>query len=71
MWAHDRCSLKAAPVGTAATSCSLPPRLHLALLPFCDVAIRVPATVTPEVQERHVAVYHAVCGMVEEEFFAE
>ncbi len=42
-----------------------------AMLPFCDVAIRVPATVTPEVQERHVAVYHAVCGMVEEAFFGE
>ena len=41
-----------------------------ALLPCCDIAIRVPATVTPEVQEQHVAVYHAVCGLVEEAFFA-
>jgi D-sedoheptulose 7-phosphate isomerase len=40
-----------------------------AMLPFCDVAIRVPADVTPDIQERHLAIYHALCLMLEQEFF--
>jgi D-sedoheptulose 7-phosphate isomerase len=35
----------------------------------CDVTICVPAESTPEVQQRHIAVYHALCLMLEEEFF--
>lgn len=41
-----------------------------AMLPSCDVAIRVPLTNTADVQERHQAIYHAVCLVLEETFFA-
>ena len=41
------------------------------LAPMCDVAVRVPARSTPAVQEYHLPVYHAICMMLEEEFFAE
>ncbi|NLG36962.1 MAG: SIS domain-containing protein [Clostridiales bacterium] len=37
----------------------------------CDVAIRVPSRETYRVQEYHVCVYHALCAMLEYEFFAE
>ena len=37
---------------------------------LCDVAIRVPQAHTAEIQERHLAIYHALCGMLEAEFFA-
>ncbi len=36
----------------------------------CDVVIRVPYDRTPEVQERHMAIYHAICGRLEEFFFS-
>ncbi len=36
---------------------------------FCDIAIRVPAQRTAEVQEYHLPVYHAICKAVEEAFF--
>ncbi|MBD3320232.1 MAG: SIS domain-containing protein [Chitinivibrionales bacterium] len=36
---------------------------------FCDVIIRVPARMTFKVQELHMPVYHALCAMLEEEFF--
>lgn len=35
----------------------------------CDVVVGVPWTETFEIQEGHMAVYHALCGMLEEEFF--
>jgi phosphoheptose isomerase len=35
----------------------------------CDVVVHIPRSETYEVQEGHVAVYHAICGMLEEEFF--
>jgi phosphoheptose isomerase len=38
---------------------------------ICDVVISVPWRDTYEVQESHVAVYHALCGMLEEEFFLQ
>jgi D-sedoheptulose 7-phosphate isomerase len=38
---------------------------------LCDVAICAPATVTPEVQEFHLPIYHALCLMIEDHFFAE
>jgi D-sedoheptulose 7-phosphate isomerase len=41
------------------------------MLPFCDVAVRVPAPSTPDVQERHLAIYHTICVLVEETFFTE
>lgn len=38
---------------------------------FCDVAICVPWEDTVMIQERHRPVYHALCAMIEEAFFAE
>lgn len=34
-----------------------------------DVAIRVPSDRTPDIQERHLPIYHALCMVVEEAFF--
>lgn len=36
---------------------------------FCDIVIHVDAEVTPEVQELHLPVYHALCEMLEHYFF--
>lgn len=36
---------------------------------LCDAAIRVPADETYKIQEYHLPVYHALCAMVEAEFF--
>lgn len=36
---------------------------------FADVAICVPSTCTPDVQEFHLPIYHTLCIMVEETFF--
>jgi D-sedoheptulose 7-phosphate isomerase len=35
----------------------------------CDTVICVPADFTPDIQELHLPVYHAICATVEEEFF--
>ena len=37
---------------------------------WCDVLIRVPYTMVPEVQERHLPIYHALCAALELEFFS-
>lgn len=37
---------------------------------ICDVTIRVPYDTTPDIQERHLPIYHALCIMLEEAFFA-
>lgn len=42
-----------------------------ALAALADVAIRVPASCTPAVQELHLPVYHALCAAVEAHFFAD
>jgi D-sedoheptulose 7-phosphate isomerase len=36
---------------------------------YCHIAICVPATRTPDVQEFHLPIYHALCKMVESRFF--
>lgn len=36
---------------------------------ICDVTIVVPGNTTPVIQESHLPVYHALCSMLEEEFF--
>lgn len=36
---------------------------------YCDVIIRVPGDSTPDIQERHLPVYHTICAMLEQEFF--
>lgn len=38
---------------------------------YCDVTIRVPEERTFAVQEYHLPVYHALCAMLEAEFFKE
>lgn len=40
-----------------------------ALLPWCDVTICVPYENTTAIQERHLPIYHALCEMLELEFF--
>jgi D-sedoheptulose 7-phosphate isomerase len=37
---------------------------------LCDVTIRVPYHSTPDIQERHLPIYHVLCMMLEEAFFA-
>lgn len=37
----------------------------------CDVTIKVPWESTPDIQERHLPVYHALCILLEEEFFRD
>ncbi|HKY54446.1 MAG TPA: SIS domain-containing protein [Anaerolineales bacterium] len=41
-----------------------------ALKPLCDVCICVPGESTPLIQERHLPIFHVLCAMLEEEFFA-
>lgn len=41
------------------------------LAKLCDVTIKVPERETYKIQELHLPVYHALCAMIEEEFFAE
>jgi D-sedoheptulose 7-phosphate isomerase len=41
--------------------------LHLAR--YCDALISAPVGETSDVQERHIAIYHALAGMLEDEFF--
>lgn len=36
---------------------------------LCDVCICVPFGETPDIQERHLPIYHSLCLMLEEEFF--
>jgi phosphoheptose isomerase len=38
---------------------------------LCDATVRVPWEDTPAVQERHLPIYHALCIMIEQQFFAE
>jgi D-sedoheptulose 7-phosphate isomerase len=39
------------------------------LAQLADVAVRVPAVCTPDIQELHLPVYHALCAAVEAHFF--
>ena len=41
-----------------------------ALRSLCEVCICVPAENTPSIQERHLPIFHVLCAMLEEEFFA-
>ena len=38
---------------------------------IADITIKAPATSTPEIQELHLPIYHALCAMVEAHFFRE
>ncbi|HBP39069.1 MAG TPA: phosphoheptose isomerase [Clostridiales bacterium] len=38
---------------------------------LCDVVIRVPAGETYRIQEYHLPIYHALCAMIELEFFPQ
>ncbi|TJY43558.1 SIS domain-containing protein [Cohnella pontilimi] len=37
---------------------------------LCDAAVCVPFDSTPDIQERHLPIYHALCILIEEEFFS-
>jgi len=37
---------------------------------LCDVAVKVPSDSTPQVQEYHLPVYHALCAELERYFFS-
>ena len=39
------------------------------LKPLCSVTVCVPRERTADIQERHLAIYHAVCAMLEEALF--
>lgn len=39
------------------------------MLSLCDGLIRVDSDLTPDIQERHLAIYHALCAYLEESFF--
>ena len=41
------------------------------MLELCEVTICVPWTLVHDIQERHLAIYHALCLMLEEAFFLE
>lgn len=41
-----------------------------ALKSLCDVCVRVPFDATADVQERQLAIYHALCAMLEEALFS-
>ena len=36
---------------------------------LCDVCLIVPSSVTADIQEYHLPVYHTLCAMLEEHFF--
>jgi glucokinase len=36
---------------------------------LCDVTMKAPGACTADIQERHLPIYHALCAMLEEEFF--
>jgi D-sedoheptulose 7-phosphate isomerase len=36
-----------------------------------DIVIRVPSTLTPRIQECHILIGHALCGLIEREIFSE
>lgn len=38
---------------------------------MCDIALDMPSTCTPYIQESHISVGHIICGIVEETIFAE
>jgi D-sedoheptulose 7-phosphate isomerase len=38
---------------------------------LCDVCVRAPFDTTAEIQERHLAMYHALCAALEQEFFSD
>ena len=40
------------------------------MAPVCDVLVCAPARRTPEIQEYHLAIYHALCAALEQEFFS-
>lgn len=36
---------------------------------FCDICICVPSKYTPDIQDMHTSVYHAICAAVEEQYW--
>ncbi|NUK30267.1 SIS domain-containing protein [Parageobacillus sp. VR-IP] len=42
-----------------------------AMSEICDVTIKVPRDLTPDIQELHLPIYHTLCILLEEEFFGK
>lgn len=40
-----------------------------AILPLCDICVRVPSDSTPQIQQIHIVAAHAICALVEQELF--
>lgn len=40
-----------------------------AMIPLCDVLVRVPYDSTPRIQERHLPIYHALCIALEVRYY--
>ncbi len=38
---------------------------------LCDVTIKAPSSVTPDIQEYHLPIYHTLCMMIETTFFGD
>lgn len=36
------------------------------LAEICDIVVKVPSSSTPRIQEMHITLFHAICGIVEE-----
>ena len=36
---------------------------------YCDIALCIPSSITAEIQEYHLSVYHTLCRMLEMRFF--
>jgi D-sedoheptulose 7-phosphate isomerase len=42
-----------------------------AMRSLCDILVCAPLELIPEIQERHLAIYHALCAWLEERFFSQ
>lgn len=38
---------------------------------YCDIVIHAPGKTTPDIQELHLPIYHAICSEIEDYFFQE
>jgi len=41
------------------------------LAEICDIVVKVPSSSTPRIQEMHITLFHAICGIVEEIIIAQ
>ena len=51
------------------TTVGLTGQTDSAMVPLCDLCLRAPSTATQYIQQIHIVVAHAICGLVERELF--